>query len=409
MLYDAVNVLIWCNDNNCKHRLGYRFHEYYYVPLNIETPTIESDKHNSISSAIKFVNQSFIWKCGGCNSYLKSNEGIVSSNGRFKLLLESSGNLIIKDNNRTMWESLSGDRYYSEGPYELILNDDGDLQIIDSNKLVIWYTIHSSSETCDETNGIEFRMELQDTGNLVVSLLHTKTSTEEKIWESLPLKRIPDSRVIVNFDESKDFKTNCEISDNNTKRQMKSNAITINILPDGSKLESENGKHVLEIKNEKLFLDNKILKQNVSQMTLEHNGDLIILAKGILVWKTNTQGFDNVYKVNLSNSGAVNIYRRDVQIYSEFWNSTTFVTEFDDPKNLKLIVPLYFYPVFNCVYWGKIANAAKSIDVFAIVNVNEGPGTDEPNGNYIKAITKLKDHGVKILGYVSVSYFKRVN
>ena len=74
------------------------------------------------------------------------------------------------------------------------------------------------------------------------------------------------------------------------------------------------------------------------------------------------------------------------------------------------IVPLYLYPeVVNGVHnWQPLINAYKnhSIDVWAIVNTNSGPGS-QLDSNYMSAINKLKEAGVKTLGYVRTNYGKQ--
>ena len=144
MLYDAVGALIWCSESKCNHRFGYQFPEVYLVPTNMITPFIENDKHNSIDSNVYRANKSSIQSLSkkNCDSaFLMSNEAIVSPNGRFKLILEESGNLIIKDEYRTMWESSSGFLPFAEGPFQLILSPFGYLHVLDKNKLIVWNAI----------------------------------------------------------------------------------------------------------------------------------------------------------------------------------------------------------------------------------------------------------------------------
>lgn len=85
-------------------RNGYKFPEVYLVPTNFITPE-ENNNHNSISDLVKMSDLKYILPIDFENhcTYLSSNNAILSPNKRFKMILEESGNLIIKDGTRTMW------------------------------------------------------------------------------------------------------------------------------------------------------------------------------------------------------------------------------------------------------------------------------------------------------------------
>jgi len=74
------------------------------------------------------------------------------------------------------------------------------------------------------------------------------------------------------------------------------------------------------------------------------------------------------------------------------------------------IVPLYSYPqIKNGVHnWQPLidAYANYSIPVWAIVNVNSGPGL-QLDANYASGINLLKKNGIHTLGYVATNYSKR--
>jgi len=113
-MYDSVGTLIWCSDKTCKHRLGYKFPEFYLVPTDFVTPE-DKDAHNKLNQKINFIKDSFMmsldYNFNSCHTLNSINHsGIISNNKRFKLILEENGNLIIKDNTRTMWESSSGNK-----------------------------------------------------------------------------------------------------------------------------------------------------------------------------------------------------------------------------------------------------------------------------------------------------------
>ena len=112
---------------------------------------------------------------------MKQNEALVSPNKRFKLILESSGNLVIKDGSRTMWTSLSGSRVFAQPPYELILTPTGNIMVVDANKNIVWSSrtsVHTKYEN-------EFKLSMLDQGKLVV-----RDKKGEVIWESWPMNNM---------------------------------------------------------------------------------------------------------------------------------------------------------------------------------------------------------------------------
>jgi len=71
------------------------------------------------------------------------------------------------------------------------------------------------------------------------------------------------------------------------------------------------------------------------------------------------------------------------------------------------IVPLYSYPC--CGYeqeWGKLLNLTTDKEVWVVVNVNNGPGSSV-DSTYASIISRLKQKGFKVLGYIYSSYGKR--
>jgi len=122
-MYDAVGAPIWCSENLvCQHNKGYKFPEVYLMPLKIKTNEDPKDKHNKIDKKVEIVKRSAPILMSlefnrSCDS-LQSNTGIESKNKQFKLILEDSGNLLVKDGFRTMWESCSGHMPFAVGPYK---------------------------------------------------------------------------------------------------------------------------------------------------------------------------------------------------------------------------------------------------------------------------------------------------
>jgi len=108
-----------------------------------------------------------------------SNQALVSKNGRFKLILEDSGNLVIKDY-RTMWESISEFVPHAVGPFKLILSPIGNLVVVSSNEYIVWNSRVSTSFN----NAVRpFTMTLLDEGRLVVTNMVGK-----EVWESWPMR-----------------------------------------------------------------------------------------------------------------------------------------------------------------------------------------------------------------------------
>lgn len=70
---------------------------------------------------------------------------------------------------------------------------------------------------------------------------------------------------------------------------------------------------------------------------------------------------------------------------------------------LKILVPLYVYPGDA---WDSLCDAASSVNIIAIINPNSGP-LSTVDSTYSTYMTKLRDAGVEIIGYVHTSYGER--
>jgi hypothetical protein len=71
------------------------------------------------------------------------------------------------------------------------------------------------------------------------------------------------------------------------------------------------------------------------------------------------------------------------------------------------IVPLYSYPC--CGYeqeWEKLLNFTTDKEVWVVVNVNDGPGSSV-DPTYASIISRLRQKGFKVLGYIYSSYGSR--
>jgi hypothetical protein len=73
---------------------------------------------------------------------------------------------------------------------------------------------------------------------------------------------------------------------------------------------------------------------------------------------------------------------------------------------VNLLVPAYFYPSNDSTYWDDLAAAAKTVGTTIVLNPSTGPGT-AVDQNYVSAITKVRDSGGKVIGYVHTNYGKR--
>jgi hypothetical protein len=88
---------------------------------------------------------------------------------------------------------------------------------------------------------------------------------------------------------------------------------------------------------------------------------------------------------------------------------TTRVSEGAIPHfhTVHLLVPAYFYPSGEGLKnWEHLMEAARQVDVVAIVNPSSGPGEDR-KPDYEGVIKKAREHKVRVIGYVSTDYGNR--
>lgn len=211
-LYDALESLIWCTGKDCLHRDGYIFPELYLVPTDFETKEIDGDKHNSIDKSIILLNQSSIVSLDhDCESQLESGYGLTSENKRFKLILEESGNLILKDGHRTMWESFSGYLPYAVGPFKLIVAPSGNLLIKSSNGFIVWESVNTFNVSTYFDNfdrlmndtAWPYTLSVEDFGCVQV-----KNAFDDTVWESWPINNI--SKMITHFYPNEYYFVDCD-------------------------------------------------------------------------------------------------------------------------------------------------------------------------------------------------------
>ncbi len=77
------------------------------------------------------------------------------------------------------------------------------------------------------------------------------------------------------------------------------------------------------------------------------------------------------------------------------------------PRPLRLLVPAYFYPAGEGLEkWDRVIDSPAAAVTVAIVNPDSGPGK-EADPNYARALTRARQKGVTVIGYVSTKYAAR--
>ncbi|KAJ3188113.1 hypothetical protein HK101_009196, partial [Irineochytrium annulatum] len=158
-LLDGANVRIWSSYLSST-KLGFKFpYDSIYPSVN---PTDgneprQVDPHNSFPDGITSLGTDTL--TANCSSVLGPNQSIVSTNGRFAFILRDTGNLVLKDGVRTMWESRTADMWYAVPPYRATLSTaDGAFRVKDSKDSVIWETQSAGGRT----------LRLNNVGNIVI-------------------------------------------------------------------------------------------------------------------------------------------------------------------------------------------------------------------------------------------------
>ena len=77
------------------------------------------------------------------------------------------------------------------------------------------------------------------------------------------------------------------------------------------------------------------------------------------------------------------------------------------PPLLKILVPAYFFPAGAGLQdWNRLIEAAPQVPIIAIVNPDSGPGKAS-NPDYAAIVSRAKEAGVEVIGYVNTDYGKR--
>ncbi|ORX75598.1 hypothetical protein BCR32DRAFT_296805 [Anaeromyces robustus] len=172
-LYDGVGIKILEIKPGSGYE-GYAFPREYNMPLAFDTPEdeVRMDKHNVHDE--KVVKDSFknSIEMNGTN-IIKENEALVSSNGKYRFYLQSTGNMVIKEGSRTMWSSNTANVESFESPYKLLLNSTGEFVLYDKNDFALWQVSNENFYGNDiarerNTKSKSFKLVLSDEGELYV-------------------------------------------------------------------------------------------------------------------------------------------------------------------------------------------------------------------------------------------------
>jgi len=71
----------------------------------------------------------------------------------------------------------------------------------------------------------------------------------------------------------------------------------------------------------------------------------------------------------------------------------------------RAVVPAYFHPAVHVKAWERLAQCASMVRL-VVLNVADGPGT-APERVFLDAVTRLREAGVAIAGYVDTDYGRR--
>ena len=308
-LYDALGIPIWTATQKNPHSHGYKFPEVYLVPTNFITP-YDFDIHNSLNRAIVIRKDSTLYSLNkGCR-FLKPNEALASPNERFKVFLESTGNLIIKDASRTMWESATTNLPFAKPPYQLVLNPTGNIMILDSNYNIIWLSIHNET---DASIG-PYQLDILDEGRLVV-----RDKKRSIVWESWPTNNM--SYGVTFFKKIEYRFVHCHNRPPKIKYGLFSNQD--NMLVQNELLKSENGKWEVLINNKKQLLLRSInsgkpfqriiydSEVEIKSLVLKESGQLLLLCfQNKTLWSSEeraTKSNYEIYKLLIDNNGNLQV------------------------------------------------------------------------------------------------------
>ncbi|OUM58767.1 hypothetical protein PIROE2DRAFT_15871, partial [Piromyces sp. E2] len=176
ILYDGAGVKIWEISAGDDYK-GYSYPKEYMYPLNFNTnlninKKVEeidySDLHTVIEPIIEDEYMGYIeMKCG---ETLNQNRALISENGRYKFYVQDSGNMVIKEDGRTMWSSMTANIELFEPPYHIAFSPIGEFILRDKNNYSVWQSLNAlafaNNKKIDKE--INFYLSLSNEGELFV-------------------------------------------------------------------------------------------------------------------------------------------------------------------------------------------------------------------------------------------------
>jgi hypothetical protein len=320
-LYDGGGSIVWCA-LLCESPVsnGFRFPDNYLLPADVETHFldkgyVDNTPHNTLDPSIEYVKgYSFLSQNqpGNCGPILVSGQGIKSPNGRFKLILQNSGNLVLKDGIRTMWESMTGDKWYAEGPYSMRLSNRGILYVIDKwNKLIF-----STALQGDQMQFKNTKLTLEDNGEFVIS--HSLNGTIVTNYFSFPQYNIFNEPLHVCYSKCQECRPMRPIS----ITKLYSNGSDFTDVPfmfnNTEKMCSSSGNSCVEFKDKVLgisfnntFSEIKKFEQIPLYLAFDLDGRLQVFSSeiNILLWNnTNSINGIGAFTSSISESGRWSVF-----------------------------------------------------------------------------------------------------
>ncbi|KAJ3165783.1 hypothetical protein HDU88_003977 [Geranomyces variabilis] len=187
ILYDSKGAPIWAALNpDYSNRLGFKHPLDYNMPTDVITGPNEphqNDPHNAIAPEIKLLSgvNTLKSRADKCTNSLEQNTGLVSPNGRFKAVLDGTGNLLVKDGTRTMWSPDTARMWYATPPYKMQLSEDGELFIADAKGWQIFRTANMQQPP----NAGPYSLQMLDVGRLAIF-----DGLNREIWNTWPTTNI---------------------------------------------------------------------------------------------------------------------------------------------------------------------------------------------------------------------------
>ncbi|KAG4082269.1 hypothetical protein H8356DRAFT_1299853 [Neocallimastix lanati (nom. inval.)] len=200
ILVDSLNVIVWRITSKTTTYHGYSFPLEYNIPLIFDTEKIDYDPHNRISKNVKTLYTSEIKM--DCNTKLKENEALVSKNGKYKMYLQPSGNIVLKQNERTLWSTQTALMESFSSPFHIAFSAIGDMVLRDRYNHVLWHTINPycyeifninkediytmaknnniKNECIQNLGSVQYRLVLDDSGELQIL-----DNNNNMVWSNL--------------------------------------------------------------------------------------------------------------------------------------------------------------------------------------------------------------------------------